>query len=178
MSYKISDNWLFYYSEKNHEKQVEQYLEDYRMYIYKMDWERQKQECISNLNLMKRGSLWSCEALGMNVVPGDICYTDFGTGYINECAYQHFCLVTSIVNRKAHVIPMTSNKETVRLAKRQRKKHLFYIGRPEGLKRETSAYLNDSRFINTARIIGKCAHIDTSSKLFIDICQKVKDCIG
>lgn len=176
MTYKISESWLMNYQEENLLEQVELFLKDYNKYLLGLPNYRQRQECISKMNHFKRSQFWSCEDLQIDVRVGDICYTDFGVGYINECSYQHFGLITNIVNHKAYVIPMTSNKRAVKLAKEGKKSHLYYIGKPPGLNRETCAFINDGRYINTARVISVNAHIDSSSKQFYDIIGVIVDC--
>lgn len=176
MTYKISEAWLMNYQEENLKKQVDLFLEDYGDYLSGLPSFRQRQECISKMNHFKRSSYWSCEEMQMNVRVGDICYTDFGIGYINECSYQHFGLILNIVNNKAYVIPMTSNRKTVQQAKTGNREHLYYIGQPHGLNRETCAFINDGRYINTARIISVNSHIDSSSDQFFDIIDVVVDC--
>ena len=47
--------------------------------------------------------------IGIHVVPGDLCFIDFGQNYFNEMGFRHFGLVVSICVQKALVIPMTSN---------------------------------------------------------------------
>ncbi|NLC34421.1 MAG: hypothetical protein GX760_04065 [Erysipelothrix sp.] len=176
MAYKISETWLMNYQEENLKKQVGLFLEDYRSYLSELPGFRQRQECISKMNHFKRADYWSCQDMEMDVRVGDICYTDFGIGYINECSYQHFGLITSVINHKAYIIPMTSNHRTVRQAKKGTKDHLFYIGQPAGLNRETCAFINDGRFINTARIISVNAHIDSSSETFSKLIDVVIAC--
>lgn len=176
MTYKISESWLMNYQEDNLRAQVKIFLEDYNDYLSSLPNFRQRQECISKMNHFKRSNYWSCEDMQINVRVGDICYTDFGVGYINECSYQHFGLITNIVNHKAYVIPMTSNNKAVEQAKKSEKSHLYYIGQPEGLNRETCAFINDGRYINTARIISVNAHIDPSSQEFYDIIDVVVEC--
>ena len=176
MTYKISETWLMNYQEENLTNQVDIFLKDYGSYLSTLPGFRQRQECISKMNHFNRANFWSCDDLKMDVRVGDICYTDFGIGYINECSYQHFCLVTNIINQKAYVIPMTSNKRTVEQSKKGSKDHLYYIGQPTGLNRETCAFINDGRYINTARIISVNARIDSSSELFKDIIDVVISC--
>lgn len=176
MTYKISETWLMNYQEENLKKQVELFLAEYGDYLSSLPGFRQRQECISKMNHFKRNSYWSCEEMQMNVRPGDICYTDFGIGYINECSYQHFGLILNIVNNKAYIIPMTSNRKTVQKAKGGKREHLYYIGQPQGLNKETCAFINDGRYINTARIISVNAHMDSSSEQFFDIVDVVVEC--
>ena len=43
------------------------------------------------------------------------------------------------------------------------------IGKPEGLNKPSVLYMNDARYINTARVIEVKAHIPTDSELFREI---------
>ena len=115
-----------------------------------------------------RSQCGSGEEVGVHVVPGDICWMDFGQTFLNEMGYQHFGLVLSIWNRKALVIPLTSNAAAYEKAGNGSLlwNHLFRIGMPEGLNRPSTLFLNDIRFINTARILYVRAHIDPDSELF------------
>ncbi|MDO4465602.1 MAG: hypothetical protein Q4C49_01175 [Bacillota bacterium] len=106
---------------------------------------------------------------------GDICYIDFGNAYINEAGYLHFGLVLSLNNRKAFVVPMTSNEKTVSAS--VYKDHLFPFPKVEGLNKKSALFLNDAKWINTARIIDVKAHIDPMSALFLKIQQSIIDLI-
>lgn len=128
---------------------------------------------ISDENYRQRYQAKSCEELGVWVKPGDICYIDFGSGYLNEAGFQHFGIVMKIVNNKAMVIPMTSNEKTYQEAiKMNRKYHLMAIGKVKGMNKNSVLFLNDFKSINTARIIDVKAHIPIDSKLFINIKER------
>jgi hypothetical protein len=122
-----------------------------------------------------RGRYASGEDIGIRVSPGDICWLDYGQTFNNEMGYQHFGLVLSLCNRKAVVVPVTSNEEMYRKAKEKRYPHLMRIGMPAGLRKKSTLFLNDLRYINTARILEKRAHIDTDSELFREICDRIED---
>lgn len=173
MPYKISESWLVDYDESDNDAQVEKFISDYQDYLMTLPSSRQRQECISKMNRMKRHEYWSCKDIDLSIRCGDICYVDFGVGYINECSYQHFGIVLSIVNHKAYILPMTSNPRAVEQAKNNEKKHLYYIGKPDGLHKETCAFVNDGRYINTARIISVNAHVDVESDIFQDLISVV-----
>ena len=121
-----------------------------------------------------RGRYASGEDIGIRVSPGDICWLDYGQTFNNEMGYQHFGLIVSIVHRKALVIPLTSNEEMYRKAgeENSRYDHLMRIGMPQGLRRNSTLFLNDMRYINTARILETRAHIDVDSELFQEICRR------
>lgn len=130
---------------------------------------------MSELNYKLRSSSMSCEDLGVRIKVGNICFVDYGVSYINEAGYQHFGLVMSITNGKALVVPMTSNAHTYKQS--QYKEHLMTIGKIEGMNKESVLFLNDARFINTARIIDVKAYIPKNSELFNDIQKKLWNCI-
>lgn len=134
---------------------------------------------LSESNWIARGGYRSGEELGIQVKVGDIAYLDYGQAYLNEMGYQHFGLVLSINERKALVIPMTSNAKTYANAYDEidnpnGKKNLF--GLPDivdGMFKKSVLFLNDLKFINTARIIEIKAHLDPESALFHKIQLRV-----
>lgn len=137
---------------------------------------------ISECNYKARSQAMSCEELGVWIRVGDICYIDFGINYLNEAGFQHFGLIISISNNKVLVIPMTSNEKTLQKAKtaksKKMKSHLLEIGKIAGMHKESTLFLNDAKFINSARIIDVKAHISVRSNLFKNIIQSYKDIIS
>ncbi len=121
---------------------------------------------ISVKNYRTRRLHTNCEQLGVWVKIGDICYIDYGANYINEAGYQHFGLIVAMNNKKACVIPMTSNERVCKEALHNAKHHLFYLGKIEGMAKVSALFLNDMRYINTARIIDVKAHINCDDELF------------
>ena len=102
------------------------------------------------------------------------------TKYLNEMGYQHFGLVMAISNRKAFVIPLTSNPVTYQKAydpveNPRGKKNLMRIGLVDGLRKDSVLFLNDCRFINTARVINITTHIDPASDLFQEVEARLKE---
>ena len=70
------------------------------------------------------------------------------------------------------MIPMTSNASTYAKAydpldNPQGKRNLMRIGKVEGLYKLSVLFLNDIRYVNTARVIDVKAHIPTDSQLFL-----------
>lgn len=133
---------------------------------------------VSEVNWMMRNKAKSCEQFRVKIQVGDICYIDFGPAYLNEAGFQHFGLVLSMMNSKAFVIPMTSNASTYRQAYDPEhypcgKKHLMKLGMIEGMKKESVLFLNDCKYINTARIIDVKAHLDIHDELFQAIKKRV-----
>lgn len=127
---------------------------------------------LSEANWLGRGNYMSGEEIGIFVKVGDVVYLDYGQAYLNEMGYQHFGLVMAICEKKALVVPMTSNVKTYGNAYDSSnnpigRENLFPLpGVIDGLRKPSVLFLNDMKFINTARIIEKKAHIDVKSALF------------
>ncbi|MBR3693489.1 MAG: hypothetical protein IKL88_03085 [Erysipelotrichales bacterium] len=139
-------------------------------------------QMISEQNWLDRSQLKSCDQMGILVEIGDICFIEFGRAFVYEVGYQHFGLVVSKCNGKALVIPMTSNTNTYEQAYDEvdnphGKKHLIRIGQIPGLHRPSVLFLNDAKYINTARIISVKAHIASDSELFKNIMRRMLECI-
>ncbi len=143
----------------------------------KISYKEGVQRLVSEKNYTTRRNIASSKSLGLTIEVGDICYTDFGQAYLYEAGYQHFGLVIAIVHFKALIIPMTSNAKTYKKSMTEEGTYLFPLGTIEGLYKESVLFLNDAKFINTARIIDVKAHIPTSSSLFIEIKKRFKSLI-
>lgn len=133
---------------------------------------------ISETNWIARGHYPSGEEVGIHVRVGDVVYMDFGQAYLNEMGYQHFALVIALCEKKALVVPMTSNIKTCENAYDSEhlkgKKNLYcYPGIIEGLNKKSVLFLNDMKFINTARIIDVKGHINVKSNDFIKIKARI-----
>lgn len=133
---------------------------------------------VSEANWIVRGRCMCGDELGIRVSPGDICYMDFGQAYLNEMGFQHFGLIISIWQKKALVIPMTSNEKTYERAWDRKdnphgKQNLMRIGLVPGLTKPSVLFLNDMRFVNTARVIDVKAHLNTDSELFQAVEQRI-----
>ncbi|MDQ0363170.1 hypothetical protein [Breznakia pachnodae] len=134
---------------------------------------------ISEVNFRNRSQSPSCEDLGVWIRVGDICYIDFGINYINEAGFQHFGIILAIVNNKVLVTPMTSNERAYQLSQeRELKPHLMPIGKIDGMYRDSTLFLNDSKFINSARIIDVKAHLPIQSSLFKEIKKRFHELVG
>lgn len=139
-----------------------------------------QQELLSEINYRCRRKYKSSELIDIKVRQGDICFIDFGKAYINEAGYQHFGLVLNSFNSKILVIPMSSNESMYRQAYCEKdfpygKQHLLRLGVVEGLNRKSVLFLNDLKFINSARIISVKAHLDVRSELFGRIQKRVRE---
>ncbi|WP_297238075.1 hypothetical protein [uncultured Faecalicoccus sp.] len=129
---------------------------------------------ISKLNFCQRKRAYSYKEVlsGCRVRVGDICFIDFGQAYIMEIGYLHFGLILAFKHNKAFVVPMTGK------ISRQPKDHLYSLGNVPGLNKESCLFLNDAKWINTARIIDIKGHLDPSGKQFCRIKKSVIECIG
>ena len=148
-----------------------------------MDFAELKRHLISEFNYEQRKEFKSSELVGFKVKVGDICYVDFGKAYINEAGYQHFGVIVSLNNSKAFIIPMTSNHSVYQQSYCSKtylcgKKHLMRLGDVAGLNRKSVLFLNDAKFINTARIIEVKGHIHFNSELFQEIKRRLRECIN
>ena len=138
------------------------------------------QELLSEVNYRIRRRYKSSELVGFKVRVGDICFIDFGKSYINEAGYQHFGVVLNTYNSKILVIPMSSNLSMYEQAYCEKqfpygKKHLMRLELVEGLERRSVLFLNDLKFINSARVISVKAHLNSNSDTFIEIRRRVRE---
>ncbi|MBR0137352.1 MAG: type II toxin-antitoxin system PemK/MazF family toxin [Erysipelotrichaceae bacterium] len=165
---------------------IKESIEDYLMYqretLENLSVPEAKHFLISAENEKIRRKMRSCRELGFWIKPGDIVYADFGAAYLSEIGYQHPALVINVFSGKALVIPMTSNRVNIIKAYDDRfnpegSRHLMNIGIVPGLNRESVLFLNDVKFINTARVIDIKGHMDTGSELFESICERIWDCM-
>ncbi|MGX8833238.1 hypothetical protein ACWG0P_03415 [Amedibacillus sp. YH-ame6] len=163
-----SDLWKDYIEEKSG---------DYMM----LDVKEAMSRFVSEQNLRLRRNVNNCGELGVDIRVGDICYIDYGEAYINEIGYQHFGIILSIFHNKAFVVPMSGNRGAFQQAygkdNPEGKRHLMRLGKMEGMNKESVLFINDAKFINTARIIDVKAHLDRRSPLFHDIKERVKMCL-
>ncbi|WP_232505370.1 hypothetical protein [Erysipelothrix larvae] len=182
MKYKIEESWLSgVMDEDDRERMLEEYLDKYKEYLKGLSILLLKQECISGMNRILRSAFKSSENVNIEVNIGDICYIDFGHAYLNESGYQHFGLVIQKKNHKLLVVPMSSKKELIHQASNvdqigaANKRHLYYLGQPEGMSRESVLFLNDTKFINSARVIGVTSQITPETQMFKEILKKVSE---
>ncbi len=139
-------------------------------------------ECISGINRLERMRYRSCAQNNVRIRVGDVCFIDFGQVYVHEAGYQHFGVIMALTNHKAFVVPMTSNSMTFDYAVdqsriEQGKNHLMQIGYVQGLNKKSVCFINDCRFINTARIIDVKGYIPPEGDLFKSIQQRILQCI-
>ena len=136
---------------------------------------------VSEQNLRERRHAGSCGELGVDIRVGDICYIDFGEAYISEIGYQHFGLIITIFHNKAFVVPMSRNHAAYLQAYSKEnpkgKRHLMRLGKIKGMNKESVLFINDAKWINTARIIDVKAHLRRDSELFCEIKDRVKNCL-
>lgn len=132
---------------------------------------------LSKLNFCQRKQMYSSLEAKVYVKVGDICFTDFGLAYLSEVGYQHFGLVLAMKNGKIFVVPMSGNSSAYHRAydpvSHMGKRHLMRLPEIEGLNKASVLFLNDAKWINSARVIDVKAHIDPNSHLF----DKIKKCV-
>lgn len=133
---------------------------------------------LSELNWMLRSQMPSGESLGIRVRSGDICYFDFGQAFLYETGYQHFGIIMSICHYKALVVPMTSNRGQYQSAydpfeNPNGKIHLMRFGKVGSMNKDSVLFLNDMKYLNTARVIDIKGHLDIHSPLFHKIQQRL-----
>ncbi|MBQ1382425.1 MAG: type II toxin-antitoxin system PemK/MazF family toxin [Solobacterium sp.] len=133
---------------------------------------------ISEANWILRRNYECGEDMGIHAEAGDVVYLDYGQAYLNEMGYQHFGIIISVYRGKALIIPMTSIAWLFRNAydpdeNPEGMHHLMRLGKLEGMRKESVLYLNDLKYINTARIIRVIAHLDTDSDLYRRICRRM-----
>ena len=137
---------------------------------------------ISEYNYRERAQANNCGELGVDIKVGDICYIDFGCAYVNEIGYQHFGLILSIFHNKAFVIPMSGNQTAYHSAyakdNPEGKEHLMRLGKLKGMNKNSVLFMNDAKWINTARIIEVKAHLDRQGELFQEIKARVIHCLN
>ena len=161
---------------------LDDYLDNVRYEYENMTIKQAADSLMSDLNYQNRSQLRSCRGFGITVRPGDICYIDFGKAYKQEAGYQHFGLVLNVFDAKALVIPMTSSfkafsKAYDPLYNPEGVRHLMRLGKVDGLYKYSILFLNDGKFINTARIIDVKGHIDPASRLFQQVRERFLVCI-
>lgn len=133
---------------------------------------------VSEANWIVRGHCSCGDEIGIQVSPGDICYMDFGQAYLHEMGFQHFGLIINIWLGKALVIPMTSNERTYANAwdrddNPYGRKNLMRIDHVAGLQKPSVLFLNDMRFVNTARVIDVTGHMDVRSDQFRSVEERI-----
>ena len=77
---------------------------------------------------------------------------------------------------------MTSNPNTYKQAYDAEKlpngkKHLMQIGLIKGLNKDSVLFLNDCKYINSARIIDVKANIDINTELYKNIQKRIMECL-
>ena len=154
------------------------YIDIKRELICEIDKVNCMPSLISERNWVKRCMYNDGEELGIIVKEGDICYIDYGQVYRNETGYQHFGLVLNVFARKALMIPMTSNEQTYKNAydpveNPNGKRHLMRLGMIQGMAKPSVMFLNDIKYVNTARIIDIKASLPPDSQLYWEIKRRV-----
>ena len=58
------------------------------------------------------------------------------------------------------------------------KRHLMRLGKLKGMNKNSVLFINDAKWINTARIIDVKAHLDRQGELFQEIKERVIHCLN
>lgn len=136
---------------------------------------------VSKMNFCQRKELNSSLDLGVRVHIGDICFVDYGLAYILEIGYLHFGLILAMQHGKAFIVPVSGNYRAYLQAyapdHKQGKRHLMRLGCIPGMNKVSVLYMNDAKWINTARIIDVKAHLDPREKLFQEIKGRIVELI-
>lgn len=136
---------------------------------------------VSKLNYCERKEVNSCRELGVRIQRGDICFVDYGSAYLCEIGYLHFGLILSMKHGKAFVVPVSGNYRAYCQAYAKEnptgRSHLMRLGWIKGLNKVSVLYVNDAKWINTARVIDVKAHIDVHGDLFRQIRERTKEMI-
>ena len=133
---------------------------------------------VSEANWLLRSQYASASEIGIFVDVGDICYIDFGQAYLNEAGYQHFGIIMAKCRGKVLVIPMSSNVAQYRNAFDDKKNptgkmHLMQLEGQEGLIKPSVLFLNDLKYINSARVIDVKGHMDPNGDTFKEIQRRM-----
>lgn len=112
----------------------------------------------------------------LDVKIGSICLIDFGRQYNLECSYVHPALVLSKSHKKLFTIPITSSKKQFQNASFWQYDNLVPFVYREydkaNIKKDSTLFLNDAKWINSSRIIACIGEIDVHSKEFEEIINR------
>lgn len=178
MTYRINEDILGDYKQKNLERLIENFCNQYQKYITDLSCHEKIKELKSGHNRVNRSHMWSSEAMKMTPKIGDICFIDYGHAYLNESGYQHFGLIIGSSNQKILVVPMTSKRDAISQSRNvveKGKLHLYYIGHLDGLHKPSTLFLNDFKYLNSARVISINGHLCINSTMFKDIVSIIKN---
>lgn len=157
---------------------IEQVREEENEFIESMPQQEVYDYMVSKLNYLRRKNAGTCKEFNVLIRQGDICYIDYGQAYICESGYLHFGLILSIYNSKVFVVPLSGNmKKASQVFGKEKKNHVYRIGKIPGMSKVSSVYLNDAKWLNSARIIDVKAHIAQDSELFKEIKRRTLACI-
>lgn len=180
MNYKSVENLLYGTEKTGIRKEWNDYM-NLRRKVYEILSPAQTEAgMISEANWILRRRYQSSDEFGLEIRAGDICYIDFGQAYLNETGYQHFGLIVGVYRRKLLVIPMTSNEDQYRKAydpvhNPKGKKHLMRLGKAGEMNRDSVLFLNDMKFLSSARVIDIKGHIPVRGNLFKEVRFRIKE---
>lgn len=175
---ELNEDWLELCQNGELEELREHYISMYMNLLDGLTSEELRTECISGMNRITRYKTLSCDELGVIVNVGDICFFDYGHAYKNESGFQHLGLVIGVFNYKVCVVPMTSSVKSMVQARNVSKKgkaHLYFIGKVKGLTEPSTLFLNDFKYVNSGRILEIVTNLKPNDKMFIEICDIIKN---
>lgn len=149
---------------KRFEEIWEEYQKQEKMQLKKLSTGEAMDYIKSHLNFFERKE----EVIYRNeeIKIGDICYIDYGINYKQECGYFHMGLIIDIKQYEYLILPMTSNVKAFEKAVFWKKSNLLPLPHVDHIEKNTTIFLNDARFINSARIIMKVSNIEKNSAEF------------
>ncbi len=169
---ELNEEWLDSYRRLPRKDLIEDYIENYKMYLESLSDDHLKRECISGRNRLTRMGITRCVIPDETIKSGDICLFDFGHAYIQESGYSHLGIVISLEIQKVLVAPLSSNPHAVASArnmKKNGKQHLYTVGKLPGLDKASVVFLNDCKYVSPSRIIDIKTHLDVESEMFQEI---------
>lgn len=139
--------------------------------MWKEEFERLSERDVLDMMLADKGYIdygfySNASEYNVDVIEGNICCVDFGKAYKYEVGFLHLGLVIKMHNQKALVIPMSSN-----LTGKDFEQDNLYKLEVKGMQ-PSVLFLNDAKFINTARVIHVDRHVDVHSKQYKEIKEK------
>ena len=145
-------------------------MKQHSYFVSSLDTEERNRYLISLYNYIHRKTL---KGNIENIKEGSICCVDFGNAYIKEIGYQHLALVIHVVGDKAFVVPIISKKDRFN----SKTQIILKKNKLRCLKNDSLLLLNDTKWINTSRIINCIGSINPESKFFHNIRRKIIEMI-
>lgn len=161
---------------------INEYIRRQKKYLENCTVKEARAFLLSEENRIRKKNMKSCSCYGLWIKKGDVVFADFGEAYMCEVGYQHLAIVLNISGGKALIVPMSSNMNTVmnaydEITNPQGNRQLMRIKDCPYLEKESVLFLNDIKYISTARIIDVKGNIDVNSVLFRNINRRINQCL-